>query len=99
MIMPLRVTLTQRNCELGHLGSVNALMRVGVSVSGTLPLLAAPMLADAFGVQAVLVSAAALVALTGAALAAAARRVRTRARTCRPPPHCYRTDTIAPARA
>ena len=71
MIMPLRVTLTQRNCELGHLGSVSALMRVGISVSGTLPLLA-----DAFGVQAVLVSAAALVALTGAALAAAARCVR-----------------------
>lgn len=76
MIMPLRVTLTQRNCELGHLGSVSALMRVGISVSGTLPLLAAPVLADAFGVQAVLISAAALVALTGAALAAAARRVR-----------------------
>lgn len=75
MIMPLRVTLTQRNCELGQLGSVSALMRVGISVSGTLPLLAAPMLADAFGVQAVLVSAAALVALTGAALVAAARRV------------------------
>ena len=75
MVMPLRVTLTQRNCELGHLGSVSALMRVGISVSGTLPLLAAPMLADAFGVQAVLVSAAALVALTGAALVAAARRV------------------------
>ena len=76
MIMPLRVTLTQRNCELGHLGSVSALMRVGISVSGTLPLLVAPLLADAFGVQAVLVSAAALVALTGAALVAVARRVR-----------------------
>lgn len=76
MIMPLRVTLTQRNCELGHLGSVSALMRAGISVSGTLPLLVAPLLADAFGVQAVLVSAAALVALTGAALVAAARRVR-----------------------
>ena len=75
MIMPLRVTLTQRNCELGHLGSVSALMRAGISVSGTLPLLVAPLLADAFGVQAVLVSAAALVALTGAALVAAARRV------------------------
>ena len=76
LIMPLRVTLTQRNCELGHLGSVGALMRVGISVSGTLPLLVAPLLADAFGVQAVLVSAAALVAFTGAALVAAARRVR-----------------------
>lgn len=76
MIMPLRVTLTQRNCELGHLGSVSALMRVGISVSGTLPLLVAPLLADAFGVQTVLVSAAALVALTGAALVAVARRVR-----------------------
>ena len=74
--MPLRVTLTQRNCELGHLGSVSALMRVGISVSGTLPLLVAPLLADAFGVQAVLVSAAALVALMGAALVAVARRVR-----------------------
>ena len=73
LIMPLRVTLTQRNCELTHLGSVSALMRVGISVSGTLPLLAAPLLADAFGVQAVLVSAAALVALTGAVLVAAAR--------------------------
>lgn len=76
MIMPLRVTLTQRNCELASLGSVSALMRVGISVSGTLPLLAAPFLAEALGVQAVLVSASALVAATGAVLVAVARRVR-----------------------
>ena len=50
--------------------------RIVLVASLALPLLAAPVLADAFGVQAVLVSAAALVALTGAALAAAARRVR-----------------------
>ena len=76
MIMPLRVTLTQRNCELASLGSVSALMRVGISVSGTLPLLAAPFLAEALGVQAVLVSASALVAATGAVLVAVARRVQ-----------------------
>ena len=76
MIMPLRVTLTQRNCELASLGSVSALMRVGISVSGTLPLLAAPFLAEALGVQAALVSASALVAATGAVLVAVARRVR-----------------------
>ena len=50
--------------------------RIVLVASLALPLLVAPLLADAFGVQAVLVSAAALVALTGAALAAAARRVR-----------------------
>ncbi len=74
MIMPLRVTLTQRNCELAHLGSVSALMRVGISVSGTLPLLVAPFLAELFGVQAVLVSASAVVAIMGAVLVVAARR-------------------------
>ena len=70
------MTLTQRNCELASLGSVSALMRVGISVSGTLPLLAAPFLAETLGVQAVLVSASALVAATGAVLVAVARRVR-----------------------
>lgn len=78
LIMPLRVTLTQRNCELAHLGSVSALMRVGISVSGTLPLLVAPFLAESFGVQAVLVSASAVVAVTGAVLVVAARRASER---------------------
>ena len=72
-IVPLRVTLTQRSCELAHLGSVSAIMRVGISSSGTLPLLVAPFLADAFGVQPVLVGASLVVVACGAALLAPAR--------------------------
>ena len=74
-IMPVRVTLTQRSCGIERLGSVSALMRVALSSAGTLPLLAAPFLADAFGVQPVLVVASASVAVAGAALLAASRRV------------------------
>lgn len=74
-IMPVRVTLTQRSCGIERLGSVSALMRVALSSAGTLPLLAAPFLANAFGVQPVLVVASASVAVAGAALLAASRRV------------------------
>ena len=74
-IMPVRVTLTQRSCDIGRLGSVSALMRVALSSAGTLPLLAAPFLADAFGVQPVLVVASASVAVAGVALLAVSRRV------------------------
>lgn len=74
-ITPIRVTLTQRSCDIGRLGSVSALMRVALSSAGTLPLLAAPFLADAFGVQPVLVVASASVVVAGSALLVTSRRV------------------------
>ena len=74
-IMPVRVTLVQRSCDIERLGSVSALMRVALSSAGTLPLLAAPFLADAFGVQPVLVVASTSVAVAGAALLAMSRRI------------------------
>lgn len=74
-ITPIRVTLTQRSCDIGRLGSVSALMRVALSSAGTLPLLAAPFLADAFGVQPVLVVANASVVVAGSALLVTSRRV------------------------
>ena len=75
VITPIRVTLTQRSCDIGRLGSVSSLMRVALSSAGTLPLLAAPFLADAFGVQPVLVVASASVVVAGSALLVTSRRV------------------------
>ena len=59
----------------GAITSVSALMRVALSSAGTLPLLAAPFLADAFGVQPVLVVASASVVVAGSALLVTSRRV------------------------
>lgn len=54
---PVRVTLTQRLSDPAKVGRVLGVMRVGLNGAGVLPLLAAPFLADAFGVQGVLVGA------------------------------------------
>ncbi|MGN0075594.1 MAG: MFS transporter [Parafannyhessea sp.] len=60
---PIRTTLTQRYASFEQVGRVISVMRVGMNSAGVLPLLVAPFLADAFGVQAVLFSASTLVAL------------------------------------
>lgn len=54
---PVRATLTQERCDPSHVGRVMATMRVGLNGAGVVPLLVAPFLADAFGVQAVLFGA------------------------------------------
>lgn len=54
---PVRVTLTQRLSDPAKVGRVMGVMRVGLNGAGVLPLIVAPFLADAFGVQGVLVGA------------------------------------------
>lgn len=62
---PLRVTLTQRHCDVSNVGRVTSVMRVGLNGAGVLPLLVAPFLAQAFGVQAVLLGASTAVVVMG----------------------------------
>lgn len=59
---PLRVTLTQRHCDVSYVGRVMSVMRIGLNGAGVLPLLVAPFLAGSFGVQPVLFGASAAVA-------------------------------------
>ena len=66
--------LVQDRCELGYVGRVSSVMRIGLNSAGVLPMLVAPFLADAFGVQAVLVAASASVAVIGVGFLAAACR-------------------------
>ena len=70
---PVRATLTQERCEPGHVGRVMATMRVGLNGAGVVPLLVAPILADAFGVQPVLLGASALTAAIAVAFLVAVR--------------------------
>ncbi|MDD3486560.1 MAG: MFS transporter [Atopobiaceae bacterium] len=62
VLEPLQLTLVQRDTSLTHMGRVMATMRTGFQGAGILPLLVAPSLADAFGVQAVLLGASTFVA-------------------------------------
>ena len=71
---PVRATLTQERCEPGHVGRVMATMRVGLNSAGVVPLLVAPALADAFGVQAVLLGASLATAAIAVAFWAVSRR-------------------------
>lgn len=64
-LAPIRTTLMQQRCEPGNVGRVASLMRVGMNSAGTIPLLFAPALADAFGVQAVLFGASVMAAAVG----------------------------------
>ena len=69
------VTLTQERCDPSYVGRVVSVMRVGLNSAGVLPLLVAPFLADAFGVQPVLFGASTLTALiSGAFIVYTARR-------------------------
>ena len=71
---PVRATLTQERCEPSHVGRVIATMRVGLNSAGVVPLLVAPFLADAFGVQPVLLGASLATAAIAVAFWAIGRR-------------------------
>ncbi len=64
-LAPVRTTLTQRRSDPTNVGRVTSVMRVGMNSAGVLPLLAAPALASALGVQAVLFGASTFAALVG----------------------------------
>lgn len=72
---PTRTTLAQARCDVAHVGRVTSVMRVGMNSAGVVPLLVAPFVAGALGVQATLFAASAMVAAVAAAFV-----VRTRAR-------------------
>ena len=72
-LAPVRTTLMQQRCEPGNVGRVSSIMRMGMNSAGTLPLLVSPVLADAFGPQAVLFGASTLAALIGLAFALRAK--------------------------
>lgn len=71
---PTRVTLTQRHCDVAYVGRVMSVMRIGLNGAGVLPLLVAPFLANAFGVQAVLFGASAAVAMVAVVFVIVTRR-------------------------
>lgn len=61
MITPLQNTLVQMRAPKHLLGRVNSVMNAGFNGAGVIPLFAAPVLADMFSVQAVLLGASAFV--------------------------------------
>lgn len=74
LMIPVQHLLTQRNCDLAYLGRVTSVLRLASLLAGTVPLLIAPFIAAAVGVQAVLFGAATFVALVGACALVGARR-------------------------
>ncbi len=64
---PGQMTLVQQETPIASLGRVMGFVRFGLMSAGVLPLLAAPFLADAFGVQPVLFGASCVIAVVGAA--------------------------------
>ncbi len=73
---PTRTTLAQARCDVAHVGRVTSVMRVGMNSAGVLPLLVAPFVADALGVQATLFAASAMVAAVAARFVARTRSRR-----------------------
>ncbi len=73
LMIPVQHLLTQRNCDLAYLGRVTSVLRLASLLAGTVPLLIAPFIAAAVGVQAVLFGAATFVALVGACALVGAR--------------------------
>lgn len=71
---PVRSTLVQDLAGEEYVGRVTAVMRVALNSAGTVPLLVAPFLADALGVQQVLFVAATFVAVLGACYTASSGR-------------------------
>lgn len=63
---PLQMILVQEKAPIAYLGRIMGFVRFGLMSAGVLPLLAAPALAEAFGVQAVLFAASCIIALVGA---------------------------------
>ena len=75
MITPLQNTLVQIRAPKHLLGRVNSVMSAGFNGAGVVPLFAAPVLADLFGVQTVLVGASVFVLVVPLACLAARRDV------------------------
>lgn len=75
---PLLSTLVQQHAPLGVLGSVNAVMGFGSNVAGVLPLMCAPAIAGALGVQGTLVLASSMVFVVPMLIALARRRLVAR---------------------
>lgn len=73
MITPLQNTLVQMRAPKHLLGRVNSVMSAGFNGAGVVPLFAAPVLADLFGVQTVLVGASVFVLVVPLACLAARR--------------------------
>ena len=61
MVTPLQNTLVQVHAPRGVLGRVMSIMTAGFNGAGAIPLFAAPVLADVFGVQGVLIGASCVV--------------------------------------
>lgn len=72
---PLLNLVVQRDSPEGAVGRVMGVLQMGQRSSGVLPLLAAPFLSQALGVQPVLVTAGVVATLAGVAFVAVARRV------------------------
>jgi len=64
---PVQMILVQEDAPMAKLGRVMGFMRFGLMSAGVVPLLVAPFLAEAFGVQAVLFSASCVIAAVGGA--------------------------------
>ena len=62
LMTPVQHLLVQESCELEYMGRVTSVMRIGLNVSGVLPLVISPILAGVFGVQGVLFGASCFVA-------------------------------------
>lgn len=67
-VNPLHSTIVQTATPLEMMGRVNSLMTFGSMVAGVVPLLVAPWLAEALGVQQTLVGASAVVAMVPACM-------------------------------
>lgn len=63
---PLQMILVQEKAPIAYLGRIMGFVRFDLMSAGVLPLLAAPALAEAFGVQVVLFAASCIIALVGA---------------------------------
>lgn len=72
-LMPLETTLVQTHAPLGSVGRVSAVMGFGYTVAGVIPLVLAPPLAAALGVQGALIGAASCVLLSPIVLRIALR--------------------------
>ena len=62
---PLQMILIQERADIKYLGRITGFVRFGLMSAGVLPLLAAPFLAEALGVQKVLFGASTIIAQVG----------------------------------
>lgn len=76
---PLLNLIVQRDAPEGAVGRVMGVLQMGQRSSGVLPLLAAPFLAQIFGVQPVLVAAGVIATVAGLVFVGIARRAVARA--------------------